>query len=90
MLIIVSQHSAAFLCNFDSLMFFITKTSQRADRKQDNTTFSLVQVCALNAEKEIYATPAAYKKQMKMNEMLLSISISLLLTIILRLLLFVN
>lgn len=62
MLIIVSQHSAAFLCNFDSLMFFITKTSQRADQKQDNTTFTLVQVCALNAEKEIYAAPAATTK----------------------------
>lgn len=59
MLISVSQHSTAFLCNFDTLMLFITKTSQRADRKKDNTTVGFAQVCAHSAEKEIYAAPAA-------------------------------
>lgn len=34
MLISVSQHSATSLCNFDSLMFFITKTSQRLTRNR--------------------------------------------------------
>lgn len=35
MLISVSQHSAASLCNFDSLMFFIAKTSQRLTKNRE-------------------------------------------------------